>query len=458
MLSPEAERTKRQLETALPPNEWRAVSSWLSTFYDYQLEWLLDWGRFSLVLKSRQIGASHTYAASAVLWGMFGDTTTVISVGEREAVEVLDKSVRHATALARMGSSWAAPSATARQVRLGSGGRVLALPSTSGGRSYSGNVLLDEFAYHKDPAMVWDGAGGTVLHGYRLRVCSTPNGVGNLWHKLWTDPRAHAGYRLHAVTIDQARADGLPIDESECWKMARGDPRVYDQLFRCSFLDNDAQYIPTEAVNACSVDDLYTFEGDYYAGLDIGRNNDLTALVVVRKLPDGRVFVQQIRTCKRTDNDAIDRMVAEAFKRFRLRRLCVDATGMGAFPAERLQKRWGRMKVEPVPFTLQSKEDMATTMYSHFVDERVSIPRSDEVLQDNCDPGCATLLRDHICSIRRIITSAGNVRYDAPQGPDGHADLAWSLALALHGCSRPGARRTVITDGSYDASEYPQPA
>jgi len=42
-----------------------------------------------------------------------------------------------------------------------------------------------------------------------------------------------------------------------------------------------------------------------------------------------------------------------------------------------------------------------------------------------------------LCSIRREVTDAGNVRYDAPHTPEGHADKAWALALALYGCSKP---------------------
>src|SRR5689334_7390568 len=98
-LSPEALAAKAALRQALPAREWRAVELWLGTFYRYQQEWLLDWGRFSLLNKSRQIGASHVYAGCGVLWGMLGETTTVVSIGEREALEVVQKAAKHAEAL-----------------------------------------------------------------------------------------------------------------------------------------------------------------------------------------------------------------------------------------------------------------------------------------------------------------------------------------------------------------------
>ena len=421
------------LRRSLPPSEWAAVEAWLSTFYPFQLAWLLDWTRFSICVKARQIGASHSYAAAAVLWGMLGETTTVVSVGEREALEVVTKARLHCEALTKFGSRWARPGKGQGDFSLDSGGRILALPATSGGRSFSGSVILDEFAYHVDPARVWDGAGGTVMHGYKLRVVSTPNGVGNLFHDLWTSDKAHAGYSLHSTTLDQARADGLRVDESECWKMARGDARVFDQLFRCSFLDNEQQYIPSALIDA-AMGDVYCAEGDTFAGLDIGRTADLTVLVIVR-LDEQRVaHVIHTETRKRTAVEDLEQLAALAFSpMFRARRLCVDSTGMGAFPAESLQKKFGRTKVEPVAFTLQSKEDLATTLYQRFIEQTIRIPRDAD-------------LRDDICALRRIVTSAGNIRYDAPHTDKGHADRAWALALALHGCSGPSRTKTVIHD------------
>lgn len=432
-ISPEASKTLASLRTSLPAREFAAVWAWLSTFYAYQLDWLLDWSRFALLNKARQIGASHTYAAAAVLWAMLGETTTIISVGEREALEVLDKAAKHASVLHKLGSRWARAYKKGTELKFSSGGRVIALPASSGGRSYSGNVILDEFAY-ADAAKIWDGAAAVVMHGGRLRVMSTPNGVGNVWHALWTDPKQHRGYRLHQVTIDQARGDGLQVDEDECWKMARGDQRVFDQLFRCAFLDNEQQYIPSALISEALVDVVYAPFGDTYAGLDIGRTADLTALVVIR-IFDNAAHVIHVETRSRTSQADIDALADLAVNGFRVQRLCVDATGMGAFPAEQLQLRHGRHTVEAVTFTPAAKEDMATTLYQAFASRQLKMARSEEGL------------RDDVQAIRRSITSAGNVRYTAPVTDKGHADRAWALGLALHAAARPGSTRFEI-DGS----------
>lgn len=431
-LSEEAQKTAEALRKALPPGEWKAVEPWLSTFFPYQLEWLLDPARFSVNVKSRQIGASHTYAGAAVLWGMLGETTSVVSKGEREGEEVVAKAVLHAQALERLGSKWAKPDKVGMgKLTLGSKGRIIALPATSGGRGYSGNMILDEFAYHSDPDSVFDGASGTVLHGYRMRIVSTPNGVGNKFHSIWTKPRK--GWSKHATTLEQAIDQGLAVNLEECWDLAFGDQRIFDQLYRCSFLDNALQYIPDRLIES-SLAPSCAVQGEYYAGLDIGRKADLTALVIVSVDAHGTRWVVHEETCKRTSFADLDRLVNTAVRGWGCRKVCIDETGMGVFPAEQLQAKYGLYRVIPVNFSLKSKEMLATTMYQHFADGRIRLPSGN------------VALRQDIASIQRLVTAAGNVTYSAPHTDEGHGDRAWALALALHGCSGPDHRRFEIFD------------
>lgn len=447
-MATDLERFADRLSTydrALPPNESAALRAWLSTFYAFQLDWLLEPSEEAICNKSRQIGLSHTTSAVGVIWGAFhGETTTIISVGELESGEVLAKARAHAEVLQGLGSTMARMTRrSATQVTFQSGGRILALPST-GGRSFSGNVFLDEYAYQEHADKVWDAAAAVTMLGGKLRVVSTPNGVGNEYEKLWRkaegDDALARRWARHEIPIERAIADGYPVDMAKCWSLAKGDARLFDQLFRCQFLDNAAQYLPTSAVNACSSDELYSNEGEFYAGLDIGRTVDRTVLIVVRALPDGRRFVSHIESCKRTSSEELEAMVARAFATFRLRRLCVDSSGLGAFPAERMQRKHGVHRVEPVVFTQMVKEDLATTLYSAFTEGTVRIPLTDGAI---FEPGSAVGLRRDLCSIRREITTAGNVRYDAPHTDEGHADSAWALALALYSCSKAAGSRHV---------------
>ena len=96
---------------------------------------------------------------------------------------------------------------------------------------------------------------------------------------------------------------------------------------------------------------------------------------------------------------------------------CLDATGIGQQMAERMQEQFGS-RIEPVHFTLQVKQDLAVRARRLFEERRIRIP------------DYAPLRRD-LSSVKRLITPAGNVRYDADRTDAGHADRFWALALAL---------------------------
>ena len=73
-------------------------------------------------------------------------------------------------------------------------------------------------------------------------------------------------------------------------------------------------------------------------------------------------------------------------------------------------------------FTNLSKDQLATGLYQAFADKMIRIPKDAELIKD-------------ISSIKRTITPTGAVRYDAPRTAKGHADRAWSLALAVYACT-----------------------
>ncbi len=444
-MSPKVAAALVKYRETLPKSEAEALAAWASTFWAFQRGWLFEDADLAICNKSRQIGFSHTTAGVAVRWGAFhGELTTVISEGKVEAKEVLDKSRRHAAVLQSLGSEMARTTrSNSNEIVFASGGRIIALPST-GGRGFSGNVFLDEFSYQEHADEVWENTAPVTLLGGKMRVSSTPNGVGNEFHGLWDIARNGGQSRSskpsrwvpYEVPLEVAITEGYPVDMDKCWDLAKGDPRLFAQMFQCSFLDNEFQYVPTADIDACCTTEPtppVDPTAEYFAGLDIGREADLTVLLVVR-LERGVRRVVHVETMKRTDSDGLEAMVARAFDTYKLKRLCIDSTGLGTFPAERIKNRhsekadvaYRRPRVEPVPFTPNSKEKLATGMYAAFTSRNVLIPANDAAL------------RKDIAAIRRMVSASGNVIYDAPRTSEGHADRAWALALALHACGGGG--------------------
>jgi phage FluMu gp28-like protein len=105
------------------------------------------------------------------------------------------------------------------------------------------------------------------------------------------------------------------------------------------------------------------------------------------------------------------------------RRVGVDQSGLGMMLAERLQKKYGAV-VEPVQFTAQVKERLAPMVKQAFEDRLLRIPDRREIRAD-------------INAVKRFVTPAGNVRFDAEHTDTGHADRFWALALVLSAAAQP---------------------
>jgi phage FluMu gp28-like protein len=416
-----------------------AVHAWADTFYGFQQGWLLDLRRFAALNKCRQIGGSHTFGAWAVLRGVWGEDCVLVSRAEPEAIELLGVARKHAEVLTELGCDWARVVSPPNALKfvMASGAEIRATTSKSAGRGFSGNVVLDEFAYHEHPENVWDAALAVTTHGFSARVLSTPNGVGNLFHQLITElgspnPKSDKEWKTYLTTIDDAIADGMDIDLEFCWSMARNDPRVFDQLFRGVFLDGNLQYLPTELLARAAVQELPRY-GTCFGGIDIGESQDKTSLVVIQG--EGGVFsVKHVETHPRMDDLLLAKVIGEAFSLHKCTRVAIDATGLGSFPAKAAVRKHG-MNLEPIHFTGPIKEAMATRLYQAMVDGKLKLPLTGREANE---------LRDDLCSIRRIVTAAGNVRFDAARNSRGHADRAWALMLALQ-CSEHGDARSAYS-------------
>ena len=185
----------------------------------YQRKVVDDSARFKLWLASRQIGKSMGLAAEAVRDAAAkpGDMWVVLSAGERQALEFMEKAKQWAEAFSLSTADYYEDRSQSEalirsaEIRWGNGSRMIALPANaSTARGYSANLILDEFAFHEDPDAIWRGIYPSIsnpLKGqFKLRIASTPNGKGNKFFDLWDKPN---GYAKHRTTIHDAVAGGL---------------------------------------------------------------------------------------------------------------------------------------------------------------------------------------------------------------------------------------------------------
>jgi phage FluMu gp28-like protein len=409
-----------------------ALDLWRQGFYGYQRRYMACNARVSRWTKARQVGFSHALAAKGVMRALGGSVNVILSASQLLSDNTLAKARAHARFLEGAGF----PRARLQRDRSSfiafpGGGEVISLPANPRtARGFTGHVYLDEFAYHSDPEGIWDAAAAIAARGdYAIDIVSTPNGASGLfyeWHQ-----RPPEGWFSDEVSVDRAIREGCRVDIAKLWDLAGHDERIFAQWYRCVFLDGTLQYIPTAMVDRAlhwtgqTPRELLS-RGTFYAGLDIGRENDLTVLTVAVAY-DGKAFILPPWTCKRTSFAAQKDMIHAVRAKFGWDKLYIDATGLGMQFSEEMVEEFGDDEAVAVTFTNKVKEDLATRALQWFRDDRVRFPRGKDGQE----------LHRETCEVRRVVTGAGNVVYEVPRTKDGHGDRWWSMCLALKGLGEP---------------------
>ena len=161
--------------------------------YDFQDELLTDFNdyRFNVILKARQLGIS-TITAGYIVWMMLfhRDKAILVMATKFTTAGNLVKKVK---GIMRNVPDWLKIATISVDNRTSfelSNGSSIKAASTSGdaGRSEALSLLvLDEAAHIEGLAELWTGLYPTLSTGGRCIALSTPNGVGNWFHKTCTE-------------------------------------------------------------------------------------------------------------------------------------------------------------------------------------------------------------------------------------------------------------------------------
>lgn len=399
--------------------------------FPYQQRWLNDESRFKIALKARQIGFTTVLCLEAIQMAIKEKCRILIlSVSERQSREVIER-IYDIVNIAKRVKGLKLPRETRSEIMFPNGSRIISLPaSTSSVRGYTGHVMLDEFAFHRDAKAIWTAMLPTIAKGYSVRVVSTPAGKSGKFYELWNDE--DNGFSRHKIDIYQAKKEGCNID-IEAFRKSM-DAESFAQEFECVFVDEAWSYFPMELIqSAISAEcDLWdgVLKGQIYLGIDIGRKKDLTVIIAVEKIQDS-FYVRDIKTLQ-GKTFAEQRQIIEDMKEtLHPLRICLDASGLGMQLAEELKTQYGSV-IEPVGFTSQVKEDLVTRSRILFEKGLIKIPQDLDLIRD-------------IHSIKKTVTIAGNVRFDADRTDAGHADRFWALALALHAGLKPAGMPYVVS-------------
>ena len=423
-------------------------------FLPYQVRWINDPSPLSIGEKSRRIGRTYASSYRAVdrrvrlgtnLYFSSADLSTAREFIDycRRWAEFTNFAARHSVEEDVIEDE----KMTSFVLTFANGARIVAGSSNPKFfRGKGGDADGDEFAFHARPRELIKAMQPAALFaGHRLRLWSTHNGEGSYFNHLLRQARAgELKAAVHRVTVLDAVEQGIVEkllglrgrDERarrewlDTLRSTVPDEDVWNEEYLCRPSSEQSSLLSYDLIRGCEAGDLRlapTVEalgtpaagagGPLYAGYDVGRKHDRSVLWVSEKVGDV-YWTRMMAVIAGESYTAQEQRLNGLMRNPRVRRICVDATGIGAMLAERLVQRWGH-RAEAVTFTAAAKSELAMPLLRLFQDRLLRVPAEADVRED-------------LHSVRKVVTAANNIRLDADRDERGHADRFWALALAHH--------------------------
>ena len=158
--------------------------------YDFQEKSLNSFMKndYNVVLKARQLGLS-TLTAGYALWMMTfqQDKNILVIATKQETAKNLVTKVRvmHANLPGWLKQPCVEDNKLSLRYKNGSQIKAVASSEESGRSEALSLLIIDEAAFIEKIDTIWGAAQQTLATGGRALVISTPNGVGNFFHKTW---------------------------------------------------------------------------------------------------------------------------------------------------------------------------------------------------------------------------------------------------------------------------------
>lgn len=440
-----------------------------SYFLPYQNDLILEEFRLLAVEKSIRIGATFAMAFRAVRRRVEGRGDCLITSVSLPAAKEMIETCKKFNEIFKIAAgeieavSWGENlDEQGFCIRYPNGGRIFAFSSNPKSiRSFGGEVMIDEIAFHKDPKEMRKAAGGRAMWGYPVTIWSSHNGSDSDWNRFLLEERAKGAksqWKIVTITlldaieaglldkinatsglamtkeqfIDQTKemVGGEEAFEEECMCRPRkaGDSAIkWDQmaaaredyeLLRSHFATEDAPRV--KAVAEAILEAIGTNRAAL--GYDVARTRDLAVVWVNRR--EGKAWRLAAMVTMRGVKFGTQRELVRLLMRG-AGSLCGagDATGAGMQVCEELQEEFGKSRFIGINFSAQ-KPDLGTRMQRAFEDGRQLLPAAtahDDVARD-------------IMGIRQESLATGRIRFYETRNPlnkDSHCDMAWACALAL---------------------------
>ena len=459
--------------------------------------------RFVIALWSRQTGKGFTTSFIASRGAMTEPRSKwlIVAPTERQSLETLDKckdwikaaNLTVADSEEEFDALEKGSKIKAKVIELSNGSKIYALPGKPASlRGFTGYLVIDEFAFFEDQKEVWKAVFAVIVNPMasikRVIVTSTPNGQGDMFHKLVDEnflnpnPKRKVKWEVQKVTIHEAAKEweaagklGTVIDETTGEERAKtaeeyvaevreafDTPEAWPQEFECEFLDTTSNLFTVEMLNAAESIDAteHGFDpdepGEFYGGFDFGGISDPAVFWYAKKIGE-TLITRDVLVLKGLDTvdmlDACDSRIAKCT------RVSVDYTGPGRGFGDVAAKKYGEFdpdpkkflsgKIEKFTFTDPSKRDLFTKFRLCFGKiVTFFLPHADWIRAD--------------FRAMQMIVSGDSFKFWSPRSSAGHSDGCCAAALCKRASSFGGGYiappRVIVAASSFGNLVAPRSA
>jgi phage FluMu gp28-like protein len=400
---------------------------------EYQASLLRDKSKRVAVRWSRQAGKTTCIALRAIWFACAYPKTLTLIVAPtlRQSMIMSDRIGDFLGELPKERRQALVEKLQRTTVRFKNGSRIIALPNSPQLlRGYSASqVITDESAFFKDDKLVFYNVLYPMLSTTdgALIASSTPWSKDSVYYRMCQAPE----FSKHTITCEEVVKSGL-IKQSFIDEMRSQLPfERFQREFMAEFVEDVDAWLTQSLIVSCIDSQLapYDFQaqpqGEFYAGVDFGKEQDFSVVLLVEKQGSMLRVIHVHRFPLHTEYASVIGYVKSLQDRWRtIRSVYGDVTGVGNYVVEDMVHS-GIQGVTGVTFTVQSKEEMATILREKMRNTEIKIPYVPARKLEDID------LTAELNIEKYELMKTGHLRFSHPEG--GHDDVFWSMALAVYG-------------------------
>jgi hypothetical protein len=390
--------------------------------FRYQEKLLNDSAKRVIACMGRQTGKTTTIATKAIHYAYTHPKTTtlIISPSLRQSMIMFDKilTLTHTNQFLRKSIT----RKTRTIIQLSTGSQIIALPCSEHLlRGYTANLAIcDEASFIPETIIteiiypMLSTTNGTAI------FLSTPWDKNHFFYKAFLNP----AYSTHKIPSTQNPL----IPKSFLQEMQQNmTTEAYKREYLAEFTEAASSYFPQELIRQCiehaqrlNLEPYTTLEqqipkAEYFAGLDLGKLQDHSALAIVQREAETLKLVYTQEFPLETPYTEVIATTKRANTQFHLQKLLADQTGIGEPILEELQTEG--TPAEGAKLTQDTKTEILTHLKLTMQQQRLAIPYNKRLCQQINDQQYA-------------YSKSGKLSFSHP--PNTHDDQLWALALAVY--------------------------